>query len=577
MEDRRRRRTRSERRQVARAVWPSLIVLAEMKRIASSPTTSSFVVACLVAVLLIVVQGAAQRIFLPDTAWSFIVSSSHVEEIFASPPAGRWVQAGDWQQLWHLEGKRDLGTISEEFGTIAQGMTKHDYHPPLYNWALHLLLRLGLRPSHLTGAYLNALLAVLTGIAIRSVCIELACSPSVAGAAAAAWMVSTPTLNTALHARSYMMVAFLSSAILWSALAYGKRPSWTTGTVVYLVVLASLLTHFTLGIPLGLTFSAIAFHLWCEGRKQATAKLGMLLLLSGLSFVALHPNFMDSIALQAARRQGPTLEGIAVYTVQRVQYSARVFLFLTAIAVLVVGTDPFPEIFRKRSRPSLRMIPGLVGLSTAAAYLLFFFLKVIPAQAIRPRYLQLFLPLLVTAAALALDRRRAGRTRWGRAALSAGVLVLAGLGTRRVLWAIVAKDRPPLSAVPASVPLLITTISPIRLPVMLADAPSDRPVFAAKLDALQGQAAPILEGRGNVVLMGLKRQGMTRVESFLDEARGGGISVRAIDMPLIRGLPQLFAFLLIENSGASTAGPRDAPTAPSIDANDGSPSGAQRL
>ena len=99
---------------------------------------------------------AGKKTIDPDEGISYMAATGHLGEYFGvddQSPYGTWVEASDWKRFIQIEEKFCFKQISSD-------LARHDIHPPLYFWLLHLWsLIFGV---HLwTGPSLNIMISII--------------------------------------------------------------------------------------------------------------------------------------------------------------------------------------------------------------------------------------------------------------------------------------------------------------------------------------------------------------------------------------------------------------------------------
>ncbi|MFC1783707.1 glycosyltransferase family 39 protein [Planctomycetota bacterium] len=232
-----------------------------------------------------------------DEAISYISATGHLGDYNKTtsqktPPYGRWVAASQWKKTW---------TANQPFylAQIRADQARHDIHPPLYFWLLHLWsLLVGV---HLwTGPLLNLLIDLFTALLLYKFARYVLNEPFAPVVVVCLWFLSPTVIETSGLARQYCLLVLWTVLIAWQTLmlADPDRPFrfrnlllWTTAFT------AGALTHYHFALPVAGCVIWLIFKL-LPRRPQR-----LLFILAGIIaglvvFLALHPEFYISFRIQ---------------------------------------------------------------------------------------------------------------------------------------------------------------------------------------------------------------------------------------------------------------------------------------
>ncbi|MBN1674483.1 MAG: glycosyltransferase family 39 protein [Kiritimatiellae bacterium] len=331
-------------------------------------------------------------------------------------PFGVWVPASELTKLI---------SVQEPFcfGQIAQGLARHDSHPPLYFWLLHLwILLAGVHTW--TGPLLNTLIVFATGLTLFGLARDVLKDAWEAALVVLLWTVSPAVLPISLQARAYDLFGWLTVAFArvilrrddMSARMPISRLMW-----LGLLAAAGMLTHYHFGL-------VIAAGILCLLARSRTAGFGrmaaVLLALAGggLLFVACHPLFYESFLRQQGQSRGMDL--IAVFSrFERILLAlARFFVygkrfkiaFVAVVAVLLPAVAVARGLLSRSQRAAGNAWrqTGILWflLPIGAATFLLYVLGVSPRHAMGGRYLTAIWPFFAFVPVLLIRRLGRGRT-----------------------------------------------------------------------------------------------------------------------------------------------------------------------
>lgn len=203
--------------------------------------------------------------------------------------AGSWVPASVWQGF--------IQPNPFDFATISQGLVRWDLHPPVYFWLLHLwTLAFGATPD--SSIALNAVLALFAAGLILGLAKWVFGDFLRASAVVAFWALSTSTLGGSLVARQYGLLALISVATVWAALALyspPRQPRWLAAITVAALVGLGMGTHYQFGL---LVAGLLAwFTVTCWRQWGRLMWLYGSALAGGLSLFVINPGFWLSLSV----------------------------------------------------------------------------------------------------------------------------------------------------------------------------------------------------------------------------------------------------------------------------------------
>lgn len=176
------------------------------------PETALLVCALVVSFSLRLVGVFGKETLTYDESISCLSATGHQGELgrandaFRSP-VGVWVAASEWKRFLQPE-------EVFVFGRIADDLAHYDVHPPLYFWLLHLWsLLVGVHVW--SGPLLNALLSVMTTVAVFYFARYVLETFDGACAATAIWALSPAVILSTWFARMYELVAPVSLIFVW--------------------------------------------------------------------------------------------------------------------------------------------------------------------------------------------------------------------------------------------------------------------------------------------------------------------------------------------------------------------------
>lgn len=445
--------------------------------------TVALLLLALSAGLLLRVWGTAQKRYLThDEGISFLAATGHQGEYAAiadgRPPSGAWAQAGDWQRLLHIEQRFC-------FQRIAADLARHDIHPPLYFWLLHLwAVAFGLGPA--AGPALNTLLAALTALALFGLARRLLRSRAQAAAVSFTWLVSPAVLPISLEARQYDLLALCSVLLVWQTLRVSdtaRAASPRDFGLLALITLAGALTHYQFALVAAGALCFLALRL---ARKKLTRLLwGVGAVAAGyLVFVQLQPDFYQSLARQQSQlmsfdlREFPlrllaVCEGLAGFLLPAplTRLPALAVIFTLAL----VGWLIFAMLSKRRLSDEWSAYFFFIWI--AGAIILLYLAGLSPAAAMGRKYLAAAWPFLAFVP-VSVVRCLGSSKRLALALFCALLLVAGGVNLAQSLAGGNATLIPPAEVTRANA-LLVDTVARGVLPRIVWYLPPETPVFAA--------------------------------------------------------------------------------------------------
>ncbi len=235
------------------------------------------------------VYGAADNPGInSDEGISLLAATGHEGEYNAAftgslHPFATWCESAEWRRF----------ILPEEsfcFGTISSDLVKHDTHPPLYFWILHVwLLIWGVHPW--TALTLNLIFFAISAVGLFLIGVYAFRRRLEAAAAVLIWSCSPTVMPVAYEARQYELLALCT---IWFTLmvlrcASRSRPPKTWHWIVLgLISGAGLLTHYHFVIALAGGTVYTLFRLVRHHRRRMAT--GLLSIYIGVGAVHLvHP------------------------------------------------------------------------------------------------------------------------------------------------------------------------------------------------------------------------------------------------------------------------------------------------
>ncbi len=408
------------------------------------------------------------------------------------PPFGVWAEASEWKRFVRVE-------RAFCFKTIGADLARHDIHPPLYFWLLHVwCLVFGVHVW--TGPALNVLFTLLSTVALFSMG-RYVLRDALAGALVAfVWNVSPNVLETGLDARQYDLLALCTILFVWRVIRC-TDPEEPCGfrqlTLLALSTAMGLLTHYHFTI---LVAGGGVFALWRLARRHRRRLAGMCAAVAvGIVILAaLHPGFVGSIQQGRNRTQPVTSEPVSLrmnrvlscYTgffVDNTSFSREdrravqyaVLAGVVAMALMLAGSWAFAR-FGRRPHGDGRFVGSYIVyflLWSAGTNILLFLMYVSPKHAMTARYPAMVWPFYAFLPVLVLATMRRGR-------LVATVLLclgmtLAGAQGVRVLNRMDASLVSPVPLLHKARQVIVDNVRMNALPRAVWLCPDDLMVFGA--------------------------------------------------------------------------------------------------
>lgn len=230
-----------------------------------------------------------------DGAISYLAATGHQGEYALESLAGTWVPARSWQALW-------TPTEFGAFSTISEGLARHDIHPPLYFWILHIWVHVfGMSPS--SGLYLNLLLMAAAAACVFAASRSYQCTVVFSAVAAAMFALSGATLQVLDEARPYMLLALASAVLLWGLGAFLRRRTWPATAAMGAAALFGFLVHYHFLLVIASGALVALFALVRERDWAALLKATAAAAVAAAAFLFVHPLFYLSFSQQREQAQ----------------------------------------------------------------------------------------------------------------------------------------------------------------------------------------------------------------------------------------------------------------------------------
>lgn len=247
-----------------------------------------------------IVATAGKKTLDHDEGISYLSATGHqgdYSRIDKHRPFGTWVTASEWKRFIRIEKKFC-------FKQIGTDLARHDIHPPMYFWLLHLWsILFGI---HLwTGPSLNIVISVIAIPLLYCLANRILKNSIEASAVAFIWALSPTVMQVSCQARQYDLLAFFTILLVLQIIRFAE----TTGNfrsrdfiVLSISTAAGLLTHYNFAIVIfGCSLFLIGRLIKINRRRPAA---GLVSMATGLIlFFLIHPHFINSIKIQAAQAQ----------------------------------------------------------------------------------------------------------------------------------------------------------------------------------------------------------------------------------------------------------------------------------
>ncbi len=263
-----------------------------------------------------------------DETIAYLAATGHQGEyanIIArqTAPVGQWVEASQWKRFVRVE--KPLC-----FTTIGADLSKHDIHPPLYFWLLHLWVAC-FGTEVWSGPTLNILLGLLSTVLLFGLTRDLLGRSTQAAIVALLWNISAGVLAAAFFARPYELLGCCTVLFVWClvrCLDRSRPCGWKPLSCLALSGAAGLLTHYHFAILLtgGALLALLAL---VRSQRRRLASIAAAMAASVLGLAVLHPGFSRSFELAQHQAQPAGSEPL----------SARGERVLSSYAGFFVGRD----------------------------------------------------------------------------------------------------------------------------------------------------------------------------------------------------------------------------------------------
>ena len=301
-----------------------------------------------------IVATAGKKTLDHDEGISYLSATGHqgdYSRIDGNRPFGTWVEASEWKKFIQIE---KLFCFSR----IGSDLARHDIHPPLYFWLLHLWsILFGI---HLwTGPSLNILISIIAIPLIYSLANGILKNPVESAVVAFIWALSPTVMLVSGQARQYDLLAFCTILLVWQIVRcadIGRNFRFLQFILLSVSTAAGALTHYHFSIIIfGCSLFLLARLIKIDRRRLAS---GLVSVAAGLVlFFLVHPDFLLSAKLQTAQAQAfryaeiiPRLKAI-VLTFGTFFWHGMPFIFIFSPAIIYKYVYP------------LLMISLLVGLT----------------------------------------------------------------------------------------------------------------------------------------------------------------------------------------------------------------------
>ncbi len=478
--------------------------------------------ACVLHVVILIMGVSQKPTPSHDGVISFIAATGHQHEYHAIvsgqlEPYGTWANASDWQQFWQMNRQG-------AFVTIGRDLARHDLHPPLYFWLMHVAMLIG-------GATISAALAVNVIIGLITIFVlygfatRILRSSTWGALAALLWAISPGALTASTQMRQYPLYALCALVMCWSLmrLLAGRRVRRITLMWLFIAVLGGLLTHYHFIVVLAI---GLVYVLCASGRHKRSRSLTAtaICVFAVLGAWLLHPTFYLSFTGQGTAVPDFSQEELLARLQRVAEGTGHLFFygkpgwmewFMLAAAVVLVGrllirpTRRFAGLVRDARFWSMVYFALALWGFTSLAYLA----MQSPAHAIGHRYYALVWPL---GACMVIAIVRS----WPRREILLGlVLIVMGYNTINVVNGLHRSYRKAATGcevVAAAEYIVIDDMRRGMLPQMLWTASPQAKVLAATgkrlLATPQVQQAPI----GRTLLMHVPMENMPTAAQLRD-------------------------------------------------------------
>lgn len=238
------------------------------------------------------VAGASKRTITHDEAVSYLAATGHQGEyervVQGLQPAGTWVSAAQLKRMVRLEKPYCLKQIGFD-------LARHDFHPPLYFWFLHLWA-LVVDVHVWIGPALNALLAATATLLLFKLALDVLGDHIGASLVASTWTTSPAVASVSLEARQYDLLALCTILLVWPIMRRSdltRQPTMGESVVIAVSTAGGLLTHYHFALVI------LGCIVWLGARlgRRDTRRLVASVAAMGVGaamFLVFHPDFFLS-------------------------------------------------------------------------------------------------------------------------------------------------------------------------------------------------------------------------------------------------------------------------------------------
>lgn len=370
-------------------------------------------VAILTSIFLHLEVFKTKKILAHDEGISYLAATGHQRHYALVQhglyPFATWVSASEWKKLLQPENKFC-------FRTIASDLTKHDIHPPLYFWILHVWILIF--NTHLwTGPSLNMMIAIISILLLYRLAHDLLHDPREAAVVSFLWASSFAVIQTSLEARPYPLLAFFTILFIQQIIRYersetGNKPHRLL--FIGITILLGMLVHYHFFLVIIGSILFLTFHLLSDHKKKWM--IGLIPIFVGMLFFSLlHPHFYNSSNRYQAQIQPFRYEDLNL-KFDNIRWTFYQFfgdnlpsklLFLLLIILFIAG------LFITFNKKQKKSTPFIQERNKAAVDIWYFFtwitgwivilyiLGLSPLHAMGPRYLSMawpffaFIPVLM--------------------------------------------------------------------------------------------------------------------------------------------------------------------------------------
>jgi hypothetical protein len=455
--------------------------------------TFLFAVALAAGIVLHLLVLGAKRSITQDEGISYMAATGHLgtydRAAAASGEQGTWQAAAEWKELMRAE--RALC-----FGTIGSDLARHDVHPPLYFWLLHVWVLL-LGAYVWSGPVLNLFIALITFGLLSRLARRVLGNRLLGLAAAFVWLVSSVTVVVTAEARQYDLLALFTVSLALLAARMGGRGTDTPKRDVALLAAVSaggLLTHYHFALPLaGVALWAVVVLLRRD--RQSLVRLAGGLGAGVMLSVLLHPRFYLSFSRALGGAPGKGDIAVRLGSV----LSAAAAFFLPAGLATWAGGTALGVVLIASWVAWRRRAPSGPPVSRELAWFLFWWLLCLlvmlhvlhltPPHATGGKYLSMWLPFFAMVPFMLVAGMR-GRFRLYAAVLICAWQLVVGLGDTVFVARMTARARASVAPLEQARTVVIDNVARAALPAIVWHIPDRASVFAAPQRVLVAEPAP---------------------------------------------------------------------------------------